>query len=243
MRSLIAILLIQLFFLNAKADDLKLPSSLNFNDRRIALQILGLGSVSKVLANPYALGGDSGLEIGLESNLINTENLSRLGQKTSAQREYSFYNLTFGKGLYNNVDIFVHFAPLFQKNQVSNFGAQVRWMFFEAQTIPSSTSLGIHTQNTSFLDKIATQSLGFHLLQNITVDNVSLFFGIGQVKCTGEFIGGVGGVTESGITEKQDIYESHSFFGLNISLDTYFAAVELDRFTESSLSFKLGRRF
>lgn len=234
--------LLLLLTVNAHAS-LEIPPNLTSKDRKEALQTLGLGSISKVLSNPYPLGGNAGIEVGVEANYLNVSNLSRLGSKADTQREFSYYNFTFGKGLYGDVDVMVHFAPFLQKERVSNYGAQVRWMFFQSGSMPASTSLNLHSHSANFSNLINTQSLGFNLIQNITVDDVSLFFGLGQVKCQGSFVGGASGVTDSGLNEQEDLYETHSFFGINIAINEYFIAAQLDRFQESNISFKLGSRF
>lgn len=242
-RQLSLVLILSVILNNHALASLEIPQNLTTKDRKEALQTLGLGSISKVLSNPYPIGGEAGIEVGVEANYLNVSNLSRLGNKADTQREFSYYNFTFGKGLYGNVDLLVHFAPFLQKERVSNYGGQVRWMFFQSDSMPASTSLNFHSHSANFANLINTQSLGFNLIQNITVDDVSLFFGLGQVKCQGSFVGGANGITDTGVNEQEDLYETHSFFGINIALNDFFVAAQLDRFQESNISFKIGSRF
>ncbi len=223
---------------------MKFSSGLNSSDRKNIIETLGLTSISKVLGNPYPLGGHSGIEMGVETNLVNVERLSDLGNKDGAyKKELIYYNLIFGKGLYHNIDFFFQFAPLIQEEKITSFGSQIRWMFFESQSLPASLSLIIHNESTTFDNLVTTENLGFNLVESVSIDDVSLFVGIGQNRCQGTFIGGAEGITDTGETIKQDYFEKHSFMGLNIATGKYFLAAQLDRFVNSQLSFKLGLRF
>lgn len=90
------------------------------------------GSASKVLDNPYPLGGYTGIEFGLASEFIPVEDLASLGSKTTDKGEYNYYTLTLGKGLYYNVDMHAYFTPFGQAEKMQSYGAQIRWGFYEA---------------------------------------------------------------------------------------------------------------
>src|SRR5476651_1584350 len=106
-----------------KALAFDIPSGLNQSDRREIVRTLGLNSATKMLDNPYPLGGYSGFEIGLSSEFIDIRDIRHLGcapgsagcgNKTySDESEWNYSRLTIGKGLYKDLDIFIHFiAPL-----------------------------------------------------------------------------------------------------------------------------------
>jgi hypothetical protein len=116
-----------LIFLSLSAQaSLEIPKNLNSVERRKALEILGFSSSSKLLGNPYPLGGFAGVEIGYTSEIISTGELASLGTKPKTQSETSFSTLTLGKGLYNNLDIFLQFSPFSQDEAISSFGGQLR---------------------------------------------------------------------------------------------------------------------
>lgn len=220
-----------------------LPQNLNKEDRQRALQILGFGSASKVLGNPYPLGGYSGVEMGLSSEFIPVEDLASLGSKTTDKGEYNFYTLTFGKGLYHNVDTHVYFTPFGQSEKIQSFGAQVRWGFYEATFFPLALTGVLYGGGANFDNLINVSTLGVDVLATVVMENVSLYVGAGQIRAIGKFIGGAGGITNDQITVEEDILESHSVFGLSFDISKVFIALQIDRYSDSTYSGKIGYRF
>src|SRR5665213_698791 len=108
MRFWICILLI---FTGLEAWAFDIPSGLNQSDRREIIRTLGLNTATKMLDNPYPLGGFSGFEIGLSMELIDIKDIRRLccapgtagcrntGYSDEDQLRYS--RITIGKGLFN----------------------------------------------------------------------------------------------------------------------------------------------
>lgn len=112
---------------------LLIPQNMNSGDRQEALRIIGLGTAAKTLSDPYSLGGYSGLEFGLSVETVPTEELARLGNRlASSQADISIPKFTIGKGLYSNLDFFIHFIPYNQRTELSQYGGIIRWGFYEA---------------------------------------------------------------------------------------------------------------
>ena len=86
-----------------------LPKNLDTKAQIRALEILGYGSAAKILDNPYPLGGNLGIELGLTTDFIPLDDLANLGNKTHDASEFNYFTLTLGKGLYNNLDFFLYF--------------------------------------------------------------------------------------------------------------------------------------
>ena len=111
--------LIFLFSLNAIA--LEIPKGLTKSDRTEMVRILGLNSATKILSNPYPLGGYSGLEVGYSLEFVNVRDMRRLGCAPGSlgclntnlpeETEWRYSRLTVGKGLYSDVDAFFSFMP------------------------------------------------------------------------------------------------------------------------------------
>jgi hypothetical protein len=223
--------------------NLALPRNLNENERKKATEILGLSSSSKILSNPYPLGGFAGVEIGYSTEVIATGELSRLGSKAASQNETNYSLLTIGKGLYNNIDLFIQFTPFTQEESISNFGGQVRWGFYQADYLPAHLSVIASGNTVNFQNKISTVSTGLDLVAGFSAQDVTLYTGIGLIRVIGSFIGGPEGVTDTGASARADISESHYVGGVNLKFSKAFLALELDRYTQATYSAKLGARF
>jgi hypothetical protein len=223
---------------------MSLPRNLTVPDQKRALEILGFGTAGKLLDNPYPLGGYSGLEIGLATEYVPIDDLSTLGDTTPDKGELNYYTLTLGKGLYYNIDTQLYFTPFVQgDDSVSNFGGHVRWGFYEAVFFPISFSAMLSAGGSNFSNLINVSTIGADLLATVNIENLALYFGGGRVRAIGTFIGGADGITADQKTVEQDIVEDHSLFGVNIRFDKMFVAFEIDRYTDSVYSGKIGLRF
>lgn len=220
-----------------------LPKNLSGSEQKRALEILGFGSASKIMGNPYPLGGYSGVEVGLTSEFIPLQDLSNLGSKSNASGEFNYYTLTVGKGFYYNIDAILYFTPAMQSQKIQSFGGQLRWGFYEASFFPLSVSTVIYGGGSNFSNLISVTTLGADIVATIAIDNVALYFGQGRIRTQGTFIGGTDGVTASGVTERQQAEENHSLFGLNVNVSKFFVALEIDRYVDSVYGGKIGFRF
>lgn len=220
-----------------------LPKNLSSTDQKRALEILGFGTASKILDNPYPLGGYTGVEVGLTSEFIPIDDLANLGSKTNDSGEFNYYTLTIGKGLYYNIDTLLYFTPAIQEQKVQSFGGQVRWGFYEATFFPISFSAVVYAGGANFSNLINVTTIGGDLVATVAIDNVALYFGEGRIRANGTFIGGADGITASGDTERQVTDENHSLFGINVAVSKFFVALQFDRYTDSVYSGKLGFRF
>lgn len=223
---------------------LDIPNTMTSGDRKKALEILGFSTASKLLGNPYPLGGYSGIEIGYTTEVISTGELSRLGGRTEkSQSETSFSSLTLGKGLYHNVDLYLQFTPFNQTEAITSFGGQLRWGFYQAEYLPAYLSLIVYGNNTNFQNKINASNQGTDLVAGFSVQDLTLYTGIGFVRSIGTFVGGTHGVTNDQTTATEDMSTSHYLAGVNVKFSKMFLAMQLDRYTQSTYSAKIGTRF
>lgn len=223
---------------------LKLPSAMTANDRQAALKIVGFGTAGKILSDPYSLGGYSGLEFGISLESIPTEDLARLGNRLGVpQSDAIIPKFSIGKGLYSGLDFFIHFIPYNQENKLSQYGGLLRWSFFEAPSLPISTSLVVHMNTGDISNQLVTRTYGIDLIGGINVNEVALYAGIGAIQSFGAFVGGPMSVTDSARLESETVSSLHTVAGGTFRWDTFFIAIQLDRYTQSVLSGKLGLRF
>lgn len=251
-----------LLFISFSAQGFEIPKRLDAQDRREVTRILGLNTSSKVLSNPYPLGGYSGFEVGVALEIINTDDLSRLGcqstepgcpnQNTSDSKELRYPRISIGKGLYSNIDVFVNFVPPLQDG-LSDFGGMFRWSFFQAKFLPINLSLLLHANRMNLRDSMISENAGAEIIAGINVNNFSLYFGGGYLKSEATFIGGD---TDSGTVDPADpelsgetntvtetLYSSHTLVGVSLHFGDYFSAFQIDRYRDPVMSLKLGLRY
>jgi hypothetical protein len=222
---------------------MSLPKNLNASDRETTIGVLGFGSATKLLSSPYPLGGYDGVEVGLNSEYIPLSDVASLGSKSVSGSDINYFNLVLGKGLFYNIDILMQFIPMPQDESISGFGGQLRWGFYEAKFMPAALSLVFHGSSMNFNNVLGSETTGMDLVGSVNMRDVSLFFGAGQARSVGSFIGGTDGITNTGNTETTDVSSPHTIFGISIKMSNVFLALEVDRYVQSTYAGKLGFRF
>ncbi len=225
---------------------IQLPKNMNQSDRSEALRIIGLGTSAKILSDPYPLGGYAGFEAGISIENLHAGDLGQLGSGlASPQQDVAFPRLTLGKGLYNDIDIFLHFTPYNRQDELSHYGGIARWGFYQAKFLPLSLSVLAHMNSGNFSNQLTTRSYGLDLIGGINVENVSLFAGGGMVEATGVFVGGPNGITDgnAGGTSTETVRGTHTVIGTNVHISNLFLTVQIDRYTQPVYSGKIGVRF
>ena len=225
------------------AAKLSIPTNLSSQDRQTALESLGSGTSAKLLGDPFPLGGYSGVELGITTEVVPTSDLARLGAKTAQQSETSYSVLTIGKGLYYNVDVFGQFGFMSSSENISNYGGQLRWNFYQAEYLPVFLSFVLSGSSTNFQNLIITNNQGMDLIAGVNVDDVTLYLGTGQLQVQGTFIGGASGITDTSDTMKEGMSTNHYMAGINLKFSQMFLAMQIDRYSQSTYSAKLGVRF
>jgi len=220
-----------------------LPKKLTSDDRDQVVEILGLGTSSKILTIPYPLGGYSGLELGVSMESLPVENLALLGDKTASQDTFNYPKISIGKGLLEDTDLFLHFIPFSEQTELTEYGAVFRWNFYKAKNVPGSLSLVGHMNSSNIKDQFTSTSYGIEVLAGITVESLSLYFGIGQVQAKGRFAGGTQGITDTDFEEVSRVKKTHSIIGGSYHFLPYFIAFQIDQYETTVMSAKLGLRY
>jgi hypothetical protein len=228
---------------------IRIPTNLTSDDRKEAIRILGLGTSAKMLSNPYPLGGYSGFEFGLAIESVPVEDISRLGSKipsgTEPQKTFNYPKFAVGKGLYKDIDVYLHFIPYNQDTNLSDYGGLLRYCFYQAAFLPANFSLLLHANNTNIGNLIFTQSIGADLMTGISVGGFALYVGGGRVFVTGRFISSLNAVNSSGVQteETESVNNFHSFIGGSLDWEPAFVAVQIDQYSQTVFGAKLGFRF
>lgn len=233
-----------IFILNSLAwAKLELPKNLSDADRLSALKILGGGSAIHLLGDPYPLGGYPGVEVGVSQEIIPTSDLAQLGNKPNASPDTSYVNLSFAKGLYYNLDLFLSFSPMIQSEGVTNFGGGFRWGFFEAEYAPASLSLVVGANSTSYENRINVSTQSVDLIAAFSLEETRLYAGAGRIKASGSFLGGTDGVTDTNETEEVTTNMTRFLVGFVVKFSKVFLAIEVSRTEQPNYGLKLGYRF
>jgi hypothetical protein len=221
-----------------------LPTNLTTQDRKEALRIIGFGTSTKILTDPYPLGGYAGFELSLSIEDLPTDDLAVLGNHlTNPQQDALYPKLTIGKGLYDNLDLFMNFTPYNHDQHLAQYGGLLRWGFYQATFLPLSSAVLVHVSSANVSNKMTAWTYGLDFIGGINVNNVALYAGAGILRATGNFIGGERGVTDSNAIEKESVTGFHTLAGANVHISDYFFTVELDRYTVSVFSAKAGVMF
>lgn len=223
---------------------IQIPRNLTKEDRQEVVRILGVGTSSKLLSDPYPLGGYSGVEVGLSIESLPIDDLSRLGDKTEPQSRFLYPKISIGKGLYNDIDMFVHFIPYSESTGLSEYGAILRWAFYQAAFMPASFSAVVHTNSSNVGNVFTSQSYGIDLVTGINVTSFSLYFGGGKVWAVGRFIGGSNGyLSNTNQPEFETVDSIHTVIGGAYNFYPFTFALEIDQYSQTVFCGKLGARF
>lgn len=237
------LLLVIFFFSLPTFAKLDIPKNLNNKDREVATEILGASAAMKLLGDPYPLGGFSGVELSVSSEYISTNGISRLGDKAIPQSETNYNVFSFGKGVYNNLDVYFQFGLLDNSENLSNFGGQIRWGFLEADYIPAYMSFVVSGNSVNYQNKIAVNNYGADIVAGVNVEDITVFVGGGVLKTQGLFMGGPNGITDDQNTHKENLITNHYLAGINVDFSNVFIALQIDRYSFPAYSGKLGIRF
>ncbi len=241
---------------------MSIPKQLSSSDRREVTRTLGASTSPKLVSNPYPLGGYDGFEVGLTLEIIDVQDLARLGcapdtpdcpnEDKPRDPELRYARFTVGKGLFYDVDMFLHFVPPASQTRFTDFGASIRWCFYQAKFVPIHFSALLHLNQTNIQDDFVNQNVGGQLIAGINVDRFALYFGVGRMRSKATFIatnGSHGTVSPSDpeVSDSQTVstklVENHTFVGIHYDFTSVFVAGQIDRYQDPVYALKLGVRF
>jgi hypothetical protein len=262
--------LLALVLISARVMAFEIPKGLNESDRLEIIRTLGLNAATKLLDDPYPLGGYSGFELGVSTEFVDIRDIRRLGcqpgtagcanTSISDDTQWQYSRITIGKGLYHDLDVFFHFmTPSGGASSVTDFGAAVRWSFYQARFLPINVALVGHFDQLNYQDAFTNRNVGADIMVGVDVDNFAIFFGGGELEAAGTFIGpdpATGNcnanctvaandptVDPTSGTVTDHVIATHTVVGVSLHYENLFGAAEVDRYQDAVYSLKVGVRY
>jgi hypothetical protein len=246
MARILTLILLFLCILSSQESQAKvhLPKNLSSEDRVKVLEILGPGTSGKILTDPYPLGGFAGFEAGIEIDAVPISDISNLGDTVPKQELFNYPIITIGKGVYKNVDIFVHFIPSSEGTGISEYGGIVRYGFYQMAYLPVSFALNLSASSANINNQLITKNFSYDFTAGITTQNIYFYGGAGQLQSGGEFSGGgADGITDSGQMEQHKVNSPHYFVGVGFRVESIFLTGQMDYHEQPTFAMKLGFRY
>ncbi len=228
-----------------------LPTNLRYNNIEEVVETLGYPTSGKFLSNPFPLGGHSGFEFGFSTEYVNTTDLSQVGSGKNSDSTLQYNRFSVGKGLFYNIDVFLHFIPFANSSDITDYGGLIKWNFYQAQYLPFSLSVLGHTNTTNIQDSFINETLGWGFMGGLNLKNVALYLGGGRQSVRSTFAKNILDLNDSTLNSELDADGTyvtrdsrfHSFIGLQVSFSKIFIATQIDRYEQPVYSAKLGMRF
>lgn len=220
--------------------EFNLQTSLAEPDRRSVLRTLGLGTLSKSISQPQALGTDSGVEFSLSTEIISTSDISEFIADPDSQQRILYPKINLGKGIFDRLDLFFHFIPYTKTLGLSEFGGFVRYHYFKDNQSPLTSSLIVHANSSNFNNQLISRNTGADLSLGLHWQHFAVSSNFGWATSTGRFTGGTSGVTDTNNNEKATVDSFHFSIGGHWNYDGYLFSAALDHYTSPVYSVKIG---
>ncbi|MEK6773757.1 MAG: hypothetical protein AABY64_07445 [Bdellovibrionota bacterium] len=234
--------------ISSQAISAQLPKQLTESDRQEVLKILGFGSATKLNSDPTPLGGHSGLEFFISSDVISIESLQKLGDRSGSGNQIMSNSIGVGKGLFFDIDTYLFFSPLQLQNKYSQMGAYIRKVIYTDDNRPWRAALSLHGNGTSYENLVNLTTSGVDLIFSYEWPEITVSAGVGQARTIGTFIGGgIGpngpyGINDTSDTFSGDLQQHHWLVSISRRWEKTYLSLEYDRYYDATFSLKFGYR-
>jgi hypothetical protein len=153
------------------------------------------------------------------------------------------------------VDLFFNFAPPIGGAIVSDYGAALRWAFYQAEFLPITLSTLVSANRMNVQDDFINQNVAAELIMGINVESFSLYLGGGSIWAKGTFMAHSSPTPGNGTVDPSDpsnnslhtfsenVQQTHIVVGISAQFQNLFSAAEIDHYNDSVYSIKIGTRF
>lgn len=226
---------------NSFGSELRFPTDLSTAQQQETLRLVGPSLSGKILSDPYPLGGFSGIEVSVQHESIPVGSLREFGSRNgTGPTDLTFQKINVGKGLYNDVDVYLSFTPWSRVAGMTQYGAFVRWQFWSWESIPVAHSIVPHANVSNFRNTFISENAGAQLITTYFWREASFYGGVGQVRSVGRF---ESDLTLSGRAEQYTQGLTHFLLGASYRWNSWLVAAELNRYDQPVWAFKLGARW
>lgn len=239
--TMLVIFNILLFWSFCSNAEFNLATGLTQGQRTEVLKVLGLGSSSKNISTLRPLGTDSGLEVAIAFEFINTDTINQYIADEESKNILNYPKIIIGKGIYDSTDLFFHFIPYTATFGISEFGSLLRYSFYHSSSFVL-TGL-IHANSANFNNQLVSRNLGTDLMIGLNQGCISVFTTIGWAGSSGRFVGGTQGVTDTLARETEDVQSLHTALGSTLRWSLYSLTLSVDHYVEPVYTIKLSAIF
>jgi hypothetical protein len=237
------ILWLLLFCIRFSNAEFNLESGLTTQNRIDVLKVLGLGSSSKNISTLKPLGVDSGVEIGIAFEFIDTSAINNFIADEQTENILYYPKILIGKGIYERVDLFFHFIPYTATFGLSEFGTLLRLNFYQNEAKSIYSSVILHANSANFNNQLVSRNLGTDLMLGYRQSAFSVFTTLGWAGAYGKFVGGTDGITASLIAESEAVNALHKALGVTYEGYLWNATLSYDHYEQPVYSAKVSFAF
>jgi hypothetical protein len=223
--------------------EFSLSSGLTKENRVSVLEVLGLGSSVKNISTLAPLGTDSGLEVAIAFEFINTDTINNYITDKQSQNTLYYPKIIIGKGIYDHLDLYFQFIPYTATFGISEFGSLLRYNFYKMTDSPFYITGMIHANSANFNNQLVSRNLGTDLMFGYGPSPLSVFTTLGWTGAYGKFVGGTNGITDTGVPEKEEVNALHAALGINSQWNYLNMTLSLDYYVEPVYTAKISLIF
>lgn len=220
-----------------------IPQNLNSTERKKVVSILGFGNMPSSSWSPRSLGGYPGTTVFLSQDVFSAKDLTELGNRQSSANSQQITSVGLGQGLYYDVDVFIYFAPLPQRELMNVFGGQIRKAFFRDLSGRLQISASLSASSAQYENLLSFTNTSQDIVMSIIGRPIDFSIGVGLARSIGQFIGGAAGITDSGSTETNDSNSSHLMVSGTYYYDNFNFTCTWDRYDTTKMTLKLAYKF
>jgi hypothetical protein len=220
--------------------EFSLASGLTPSNRVEVLKILGLGSSSKNISTLHPLGTESGLEVAIAFEFINTDTINRFITDEKSKNTLNYPKIIIGKGIYEHIDLYFHFIPYTATFGISEFGSMIRYNFYQAADTGFVVTGTLHANSANFNNQLVSRNLGTDLMVGLGNESLSVFTTLGWAGAYGKFVGGTSGITDSGGPESEEVNSLHAALGMTSQWSMVNMTLSLDYYVEPVYTAKVS---
>ncbi|PIT99358.1 MAG: hypothetical protein COT74_10155 [Bdellovibrionales bacterium CG10_big_fil_rev_8_21_14_0_10_45_34] len=225
--------------------EVQIPTGLLENEQLEVLDLLGSQLGHRWAGDPFGLGAFPGVNASFQVTQVPIQKLNDLGDRnTSNEGRQLIPRLVVAKGLYANIDAFLHFTPLFESIGYAEYGGALRIPIHEEDSTPYIFSVIAHVNSINVRNLLFAINLGLRLQVGYRIGQLGIWAGTGILRTHGRFEGGTSSVTHNLTRSDQNIERTEYLGGLSyIAWDNFEFGLEASATSALCLTFQAGYRF